>query len=174
MMKKVLSLSLVALMLLSLFVATAAVKTSANGAAPTTLTATTNGNHNIDVTKNGKFTITGTLSTDTGALAGKPVYLEALYEGSWQRISLDKVTGNQGQYSFKGYITVVGTYSIRAHFAGTSAYGASVSDTITVIVKTSLMTATFQGWTYDSYYSMWHANWMIIAGEYPPKQHCIV
>ncbi len=106
---------------------------------PTTLTAIVNGNHQTTETKNGKFTISGTHSTDTGPLAGQPVYLEALYNGDWYRISLDKVTGPQGQYSFRGYITVANTaenpyYSIRAHFAGTSIYGESVSDTITVIV----------------------------------------
>ena len=104
-------------------------------ASPTTLTATASATR---VVINQKFTVSGALMTayaPVKPVAGQPVYLEASRDGTtWSRVSANKITGAQGQYSYNVWITAAGTYYMRAHFVATSDYAGSVSDPITVTV----------------------------------------
>lgn len=91
------------------------------------------------VSVNQKFTVSGTLTTTNAPVTpvtGKPVYLEASTDNvNYIRISANKNTNTGGAYSFSGYISAAGTYYIRANFDGTTTYGASVSNAITVVVR---------------------------------------
>jgi hypothetical protein len=63
------------------------------------------------------------------------VYLQASADNfNAVRISANKNTDSAGRYSFTGYISQSGVYYMRAHFDGTTTYGASVSPPITVTV----------------------------------------
>ena len=106
------------------------------GTTPTTLTATASA---TSVAVNQKFTVSGTLKTTNAPVTpvtGQPAYLEASNDGAtWFRISANKNTASTGAYSFTGYISQSGTYYLRAHFDGTTTYGASMSTPTTVTVS---------------------------------------
>jgi outer membrane protein assembly factor BamB len=106
------------------------------GTTPTTLTATASA---TSVAVNQKFTVSGTLKTTNAPVTpvtGQPVYLEASYNAvTWFRISANKNTSSTGAYLFTGYISQSGTYYLRAHFDGTTTYGASMSTPTTVTVS---------------------------------------
>ena len=106
------------------------------GTTPTTLTATASA---TNVAVNQKFTVSGTLKTTNAPVTpvtGQPAYLEASNDGAtWFRISANKNTASTGAYSFTGYISQSGTYYLRAHFDGTTTYGASMSTPTTVTVS---------------------------------------
>jgi outer membrane murein-binding lipoprotein Lpp len=88
--------------------------------------------------RNQKFTVNGTLLTQgtlSTAVVSKSVYLEGSYDGqNWFRISTNATTKAGGAYSFSGYISLAGTYYLRVHFDGTTAYAGCVSNAKTVKV----------------------------------------
>jgi hypothetical protein len=96
-----------------------------------------------------QFTLSGALTTDSGAVtqsnppkaaastgvAGQPIYIQELQAGTWVNIQGPITTDQNGAFSFAMSLTTPGSHSLRGHYDGTAQYAACDSPgalTITV------------------------------------------
>jgi hypothetical protein len=105
---------------------------------PTTLTAAANV---TNVTVNTPFTISGTLSTTSGGLAGQSIALQSNSTGNWTTVNTT-TTASNGNYSFSVSESANGTYQYQTTYAGTSSILPATSNVVTVNVTSGGPTTT--------------------------------